>query len=60
VFGSATLPPTINASGSTFFDGTKGFKLFGEKEYDCTSISVSGASDVNGDGIGDIIIGAPW
>jgi hypothetical protein len=34
VFGSATLPSTIDTSGSTFFDGTKGFKLFGEKKED--------------------------
>jgi hypothetical protein len=34
VFGSATLPATINTSGSTFFDGTNGFKLFGEKKED--------------------------
>jgi hypothetical protein len=57
VFGSATLPATIDASGSTTFDGTKGFKLFGETSSDWSGYSVS-ASDVNGDGIGDIIIGA--
>jgi hypothetical protein len=60
VFGSATLPATINASGSTFFDGTKGFKLFGEMTNSSCGQSVSSAGDVNGDGIGDIIIGARW
>jgi hypothetical protein len=60
VFGSATLPSTIDTSGSTFFDGTKGFKLFGEKADDNSGWSVSGGGDVNGDGIGDIIIGADW
>jgi hypothetical protein len=58
VFGSATLPSTIDASGSTFFDGTKGFKLFGETISDCSGYSVNSAGDVNGDGIGDIIISA--
>jgi hypothetical protein len=58
VFGSATLPAIIDTSGSTFFDGTKGFKLFGEKADDQSGYSVSSASDMNGDGIGDIIIGA--
>jgi hypothetical protein len=33
VFGSATLPSVIDAD-STFFDGTKGFKLFGEAAND--------------------------
>jgi hypothetical protein len=59
VFGSATLPSVIDASDDTFFDGTKGFKLFGEGINDNSGNSVSGAGDVNGDGIGDIIIGAP-
>jgi hypothetical protein len=58
VFGSATLPSTIDTNGSTFFDGTKGFKLFGEKTNDNSGWSVSDGGDVNGDGIGDIIIGA--
>jgi hypothetical protein len=60
VFGSATLPSTIDTSGSTFFDGMKGFKLLGEKVFDWSAYSVSGTGDVNGDGIGDIIIGAPF
>jgi hypothetical protein len=32
VFGSATLPAIIDTN-STFFDGTKGFELFGEMAY---------------------------
>jgi glycosylphosphatidylinositol phospholipase D len=56
MFGSATLPAIIETS--TFFDGTKGFKLLGEKTNDYSGWPVSGASDVNGDRIGDIIIGA--
>jgi hypothetical protein len=56
VFGSATLPSTID--GSTFFDGMKGFKLFGEKAGDWSGWPVSGVGDVNGDGIDDITTGA--
>jgi hypothetical protein len=60
VFGSATLPATIDASDDMFFDGTNGFKLFGEMTDDWSGYFVSSAGDVNGDDIGDIIIGAPY
>jgi hypothetical protein len=59
VFGSATLPTTINANDGTFFDGTKGFKLLGETKSDSSGTLVSGVGDVNGDGIGDVTVGAP-
>ncbi len=39
-------------------DGTNGFKIFGEFPLDRAGISVSGAGDVNGDGINDVLIGA--
>jgi hypothetical protein len=40
-------------------NGTDGFKLNGASEYDLSGHNVSGAGDVNGDGIDDIMIGAP-
>ena len=40
-------------------DGTNGFMLDGEEEYDRSGTSVSAAGDINGDGIDDLIIGAP-
>jgi hypothetical protein len=40
-------------------DGTDGFKLSGETHNDRAGISVSAAGDVNGDGFGDLVIGAP-
>ncbi len=40
-------------------DGSNGFKLDGEAAYDSAGRSVSAAGDVNGDGIDDLIIGAP-
>lgn len=40
-------------------DGTEGFVLVGEGENDGAGTSVSSAGDVNGDGVDDLIIGAP-
>ncbi len=58
VFGSST-PFTADVNVSTL-NGTDGFKLTGAAVDDNAGISVSGAGDVNGDGIDDLIIGAPF
>ena len=39
-------------------NGSNGFKLDGESSGDFSSFSISPASDINGDGVADIIIGA--
>jgi hypothetical protein len=39
--------------------GSSGFKIDGTSPGDNSGLSVSGAGDVNGDGLGDLIIGAP-
>lgn len=41
-------------------DGSEGFVLNGLDDFDSSGISVSSAGDINGDGFGDIIIGAPF
>src|SRR5260221_3168574 len=57
VFGKAggfTAPLNLSA-----LDGTNGFKILGEMPNDQSGSSVSGAGDVNDDGVADLIIGAP-
>jgi len=46
----------LNLSG---LNGTNGFVINGVNEYDSLGMSVSEAGDINGDGIDDLIIGAP-
>lgn len=55
VFGSTTLPATLELSS---LDGSNGFVFTGSDPGDRSGNSVSGAGDINGDGIDDVIIGA--
>ena len=56
VFGSSSgFSPSLDPSA---FDGTSGFVINGVDSGDRSGRSVSGAGDVNGDGIDDLIIGA--
>ena len=58
VFGSLG----VGSSGDILLsslNGTNGFKLDGENNSDESGISISAAGDINGDGIGDLLIGAP-
>ena len=57
VFGG----PGVGSSGLIALanlTGTNGFKLDGENNSDLSGYSVSAAGDINGDGHGDLIIGA--
>ncbi|MBA8667545.1 FG-GAP repeat protein [Holosporaceae bacterium 'Namur'] len=57
VFGSkSSFPPSMSLSS---LNGKNGFRLKGIEESDESGTSVSGAGDINGDGIDDLIIGAP-
>jgi hypothetical protein len=55
VFGSSGFTSTLNLST---LNGSNGFKINGIAAGDQAGYSVSGAGDVNGDGINDVIIGA--
>lgn len=55
VFGKASgFNPNVNLSA---LDGTDGFRIRGISDFAGTSVSRAG--DVNGDGFGDVIVGAP-
>jgi len=57
VFGSDQgLPNPLNLST---LNGDTGFVINGESAYDYSGAAVSAAGDINGDGIDDLIIGAP-
>ena len=43
-----------------FLDGVNGFKLFGENDGDFAGYHVSAGGDINGDGLDDVLIAAPF
>ena len=55
VFGSNSVAPSVELSS---INGTNGFVINGIDTSDRSGRSVSGAGDVNGDGIDDLIVGA--
>ncbi len=61
VFGSANQTAWGNASFNLIdlMDGTRGFMLLGEETDDLSGYAVNSAGDMNGDGLSDMIIGAP-
>ncbi len=55
VFGGSSLPETILLVNL----GNRGITINGENADEGSGTSVSGVGDVNGDGFGDLIVGAP-
>ena len=58
VFGGSSVGAGVIQLSA--LNGTNGFILNGDDASDNSGLSVSGAGDVNGDGINDFIIGAPF
>lgn len=56
IFGSTSISNPLNLSE---IDGTNGILINGESVFDFSGSSVGAAGDINGDGIDDVIIGAP-
>jgi VCBS repeat-containing protein len=54
-FRRTSQPPALNLAD---LDGNNGFVINGIDPQDFAGVSVSGAGDVNGDGLNDLIIGA--
>jgi Ca2+-binding RTX toxin-like protein len=53
--GAAGFPSDLDLSA---LDGSNGFRIDGEAQFDYAGISVASAGDVNGDGFDDLVIGA--
>lgn len=58
VFGRSEFPAVVELAALSANDNT-GFKIAGNTAGDRTGSSVAGLGDVNGDGLDDVIIGAP-
>lgn len=56
VFGNASLPANIKLFQ---LNGKNGFSIHGENAGDNSGFTISGVLDVNGDGLSDLLIGAP-
>ena len=54
--GSSPFSSVLNVSD---LDGSNGFAIHGETDFDSTGFSVSAAGDLNGDGTDDVMVGAP-
>ena len=63
VYGRGDVPYDVNLANMTLgTDGGRydiGLRIIGEADFDRVGVSVSSAGDINGDGLSDILVGAP-
>ena len=60
VFGDDSLPTTSSAAALNTANNPSGVTITGLENYDTLGTSVSAAGDVDGDGLGDVVVGAPF
>jgi hypothetical protein len=60
VFGKIDPAPVHLALFDLGIQGPLGFKIEGPRSWSLAGLHVAGAEDVNGDGLDDLIVGAPW
>jgi hypothetical protein len=60
IFGHSTATPFGTVDISLFVTGSAGFRVTGVAQSDGSGYSASSAGDVNSDGYGDVIVGAPY
>jgi hypothetical protein len=60
IYGQATpVPATLDLGNLDTTQATRGFRIDGAKAGDIAGAAVAGGGDVNGDGLPDVIVGAP-
>ena len=63
VFGKTSFSSDLDTNANlelSGVDGSDGFRISGAAAYDYAGITVNAAGDINGDGFGEVIIGAPY
>ena len=56
IFGRTSFSTNVDLSS---IDGSNGFRILGANAYSGAGFTVSSAGDINGDGVDDLIVGAP-
>lgn len=49
----------VGSGGTEYTNNFTGYRIVGSQDYELLGNSVAGAADVNGDGVDDVVVGAP-